>query len=127
MERITFKNILFFAKHGAFQEERTLGQRFALDLTLFFDASKAIENDDLKETVDYENIFNEVFDLVTNQKHHLIETLADKIARLILANHKIVKEVIVCLRKPNAPVNGIFDYIEVEVRRKSEDIFKFGE
>ncbi len=124
MERITFKNILFFGKHGAFDEERTLGQRFAIDLTFWFDAREAIINDDLEKTVDYETIFNEVHQIITEEKHKLIETLAHRVAINVLENHRIIQEISVCIRKPNAPVNGIFDFIEVEVNRKNEDLLK---
>jgi dihydroneopterin aldolase len=54
-------------------------------------------------------------DIVTSSKFNLIETIAKRIADLILATFPIVRGVSVRVRKPGAPINGVIDDVEVQV------------
>jgi dihydroneopterin aldolase len=50
------------------------------------------------------------------KKHLLLESLASTIGNGILENFSKVQSVTVRVRKPSAPVKGVIDYVEVELK-----------
>lgn len=112
--RIALENIRLYGYHGATPSERELGQRFEVDVEIIADLSDAVKADDMRKTVNYEKVYRLVESEVVGQKYHLLETMADKIARDILAQFEAI-EVTVRVRKPNVPIAGAIDHVEVEV------------
>ena len=113
--QIVLKNCAFFARHGVFNEEETLGQRFFVDATLDVDAGEALEKDEIEGTVDYGTAFQVIEKIVTGKRRFLIEALAMEVARAICAEFQMVRRAEVTIRKPNAPVQGVLDYVQVTV------------
>ena len=118
MDKITLKNLSFYGYHGALPEENQLGQRFNLDIELYLDLKEVGEKDDLRSGVSYVDIFNIAQENCEKKRYKLIEALAENISKDILKFSSNIQEVVVRIRKPQAPVPGIFDYFEVEIRRK---------
>lgn len=116
---LRINNMTFHAYHGVWEEEQEIGQRFEVDLELNVDAAHVAETDRLKETVDLSAVFETVEKIVAEGKFRLIETMAEYIAREIL-KHFQVGDVLVRVRKPHAPIRGIQDGIEVEIRRSQK-------
>jgi 7,8-dihydroneopterin aldolase/epimerase/oxygenase len=114
MDRIVLSGLEFFARHGAFAEETVLGGRFLVDIELFVALSNAVN---LEDTVNYASVFEAVKLETTEQRHALIETLANRIAAQILHDHALVERVIVRVHKPHAPIPGVFRDVFVEVDR----------
>ena len=112
--RISLENIRLYGYHGASENERELGQRFEVDVEIIADLSDAVASDDMKKTVDYEKVYRLVESEVVNQKYHLLEAMADKIARDVLVQFGAL-EVVVRVRKPSVPIAGSIDHVEVEV------------
>ncbi|MCT4563942.1 MAG: dihydroneopterin aldolase [Maledivibacter sp.] len=117
MDKIIMKNLAFFGYHGVLQEENTLGQKFFVDIEIFVDLRKAGLSDRVEDTVHYGEVYEKVKDIVENKRFKLIEALAENIAKTILEDFLTVNEICVKIRKPEAPVKGIFDYFAVEIRR----------
>lgn len=107
----------FYAHHGYYEAERELGQKFEIDIELHCDLSPATESDDLKQTVDYQVIYKIAKNTFENYKFKLIETVAQKIASQILQLSGI-NDVRIRVRKPNVPLNGLLDYVEIEIFRE---------
>ena len=120
MDKIIIKGIEIFAYHGALSEENTLGQKFIIDIEMKKDIKKACEEDSLEETVHYGWVHDDIVELVKNNKFKLIEKLAEEIAKNIINKYKI-EEIRVLIKKPNAPINGIFKYVAVEIVRGKKD------
>lgn len=120
MDKIILKNLGFYGYHGVEKAEKTLGQKFFIDGELYLDLTKAGKSDDVGDTVNYGEIYNLIKNIVTQQNFNLLEALAEKIASTILAGYPQVNEVVITVRKPEAPVKGIFDYFAVEIRRKRD-------
>ncbi|MBO8136993.1 MAG: dihydroneopterin aldolase [Desulfotomaculum sp.] len=121
MDKIIMKNLIFYGYHGVLPEEQVLGQEFVVDLELFLNLKPAGETDDLDTSVNYLNVYKLVHEIVTLKKYNLLEALAEKIAREILDNYP-VEQINVRVKKPNAPIPGIFDYMAVEITRKREQL-----
>lgn len=120
---IRLKNCAFFANHGVYEEEKNLGQRFYVDVELCIIASDALDADDVSQTVDYGDVFKEVEAIIQGSRRFLIETLALDIAKRLCACFAPVQHARVVLRKPNAPIRGVLEHVEVEVTwSKSQNI-----
>lgn len=121
MEKIILKNLAFYAYHGAMKEENILGQKFFIDLVLHADIYDSGYSDDVKDTVHYGEVYETVKSIVENRKYNLIETLAQKIIDEIFEKFEKVKEVEITVKKPEAPVPGIYDYFAVSLHRKKKE------
>ncbi len=118
LDDIRIKNAVFYAYHGVMVDEQNLGGKFEVDVDMYADLTPAEETDSLKRTVDYERVYKFVRETVLTKKYHLIESLANTIARGIIQEFASVQNVVVRIRKPHPPVKGVVDHIEVEVARQ---------
>ena len=117
VDRILLKNMIFYAHHGYYEAERELGQKFEVDIQLECDLRTAASADDLKLTIDYQAIYKIAKDTFENYKFKLIETVAEKIASKIL-NISSISNVLIRVRKPHVPLNGLLDFVEIEIYRE---------
>ncbi|WP_046059056.1 2-amino-4-hydroxy-6-hydroxymethyldihydropteridine diphosphokinase [Clostridium sp. IBUN22A] len=76
MDKIFLKNVEIFAKHGVFQEEKTLGQKFILDIELSLDTKEAGVTGDLTKSVHYGELCHRIEEIFTKESYDLIETAA---------------------------------------------------
>lgn len=112
---ITLSNCAFFARHGVLDEEEFLGQRFFVDAEMEVAASQALENDSIEDTVNYGIAFQVIEEIVTGRRRYLIEALALDIAKELSARFPQIRRSKITVRKPNAPVPGILDFVQVSV------------
>lgn len=112
---IRMKNCAFFARHGVMAEEETLGQRFYVDVALTVEPARPLEDDSIEATVDYGVAFTVIEKIVTGQRRFLIEALALDVAKALSQRFPGVVRAEVTVRKPNAPVAGVLDHVEVTV------------
>lgn len=117
-DQLFIRGIAIFARHGVHQAEADLGQRFALDLTLELDTREAGRTDDYNRTVCYASVFQTVREIAETRRFKLIEALGETIADQLLADHPRLTAVEIEIRKPSAPVAGIFDTIGLKIRRE---------
>lgn len=120
MGKIRLNNMIFYAHHGYYQAERELGQKFQVDIELECDFARAIQSDNLTDAVNFEAVYHTVHQIFSSYKFTLLETLADRIAREILS-HFSVSSVLIRVRKPQVPLNGFLDNVEVELARHQSD------
>ncbi len=116
MDKIILEGMEFFAYHGVQPEERTLGQRFILDVELLLDLRPAGISDDLDRTVNYGRVFETVQSIVCGRSYRLIEALAEAVAKELLEQFP-ADQVKVRVKKPQAPVPGRFAWLAVEITR----------
>ena len=117
---ISLKGLRGIGHHGLFEEERTKGQEFIVDLELHFSLQKAGQFDEISETVDYGLIALSVNKQIIGPPVKLIETLAQNIANEILQNN-LIEKVVVTVHKPHAPIAVEFSDVSVTITRKSDD------
>ncbi|AHM57007.1 dihydroneopterin aldolase FolB [Peptoclostridium acidaminophilum DSM 3953] len=121
MDSILLKEMVFYGYHGVLPEEKRLGQKFIVDVTLHMDLKAAGKSDNLEMTVSYHDVYIRVKDICENERFDLIEALAQRISDKILNDFYKVEEVEVAVKKPQAPIEGIFDYMQVAIRRNRND------
>src|SRR3954470_17742830 len=113
-DRVAVRGIRARGRHGVFPEERVDGQTFLVDVVLGLDTAPAAASEALEHTVDYGAIADKIVAVVEGDPVNLIETLADRIARVCLAE-TLVELVEVTVHKPDAPIAVPFDDVTVTI------------
>lgn len=117
---IRLKNMQFYGYHGVHDSEKQLGGKFEVDLELRTSLKKSIASDSLKDTIDYQAVYDTVEHSLQANKFYLLESLAGHIAKSLLARFP-VDSLLIRVRKPHAPVRGVLDTVEVEIERFRSD------
>lgn len=115
-DRIVLAGIEVFAYHGVQEEERESGQLLSMDVEVELDLRPASASDDLADTVDYGALAERVHRRVAEERHDLIETVAARVADLVLEDARVVATS-VTIHKPQAPVPVPVRDVAVTVRR----------
>jgi dihydroneopterin aldolase len=110
----------FYGRHGVLPEEKALGQKFFVDAYLSLPLKKAGESDDLNFSVNYGAVYETITRSVTNECFDLLETLAERLCNEIFAAYPPVQEIQIRVKKPEAPVPGLFDFFGVEIERERQ-------
>lgn len=114
---------MFYAYHGVHTEEKKLGQRFIVDITMTRDLRAAGTTDDLTQTTSYSDVYRQAREIVEGGPYDLIETVAEKIAAAVLAAHAAVQDIRVTVRKPEVSIKGsILRSVGVEVFRARDEV-----
>jgi dihydropteroate synthase len=115
-DRVTLTGLRVTGRHGVYQHERLTGQEFVVDATLELDTAPAARSDDLADTVDYGGLAQRLAAEVAGEPVNLVETLADRLARLCLRDPRVAAAE-VTVHKPAAPIPLEFADVTVTVRR----------
>jgi dihydroneopterin aldolase len=115
-DELSILGVECFAHHGVFDFERREGQTFSIDLTLGVDTRRAAASDDLQDTVDYGTLVDRVKAAVESDPVDLIETVAQRIADVCLADGR-VEWARVTIHKPDAPIDATFRDVALTITR----------
>jgi dihydroneopterin aldolase len=115
-DRIALRGISAHAYHGVYAFERERGQQFSVDAVLEVDMRAAVAGDDLEKTVNYAELAQKLHAVLTGEPVNLIETLAQQLADVCLAD-PLVDAVDITVHKPQAELGVPFDDVTVSIRR----------
>ena len=118
MDKIHIEGVRAYAYHGALSAEHELGQQFIADVTMSVDLHEAGVDDDLSSTVHYGEAYEVIHETLTKTRKDLIEAVAEQIASELFKQFERVDGVLVTIKKPNAPIPGVFDYVSVTIDRR---------
>lgn len=113
MDVIILKDFEVTACHGVNPEEKINPQRFLFTAEIYTDFSKCAKNDDLTQTISYSAVKKTLKSFCENNCFDLIETLAKRGASLLLKTYPLASGVKLTVKKPDAPMSGVFDYVAV--------------
>ena len=117
MDRIHIQKLKLPVLIGTLPHERIHPQGITIDLEFSYDMRKAGESDDLRDAVDYSAVEQRVIDIASNSSFHLMEALAEQIARSVLG-FPMIEQVKVRLEKPAAAIRARAIAIEIERSKK---------
>jgi len=117
MDQIRIDNLEVYAYHGFFPEENEKGQLFYVNMVLYGELREAAQEDDLYLSTNYGEVCQFVTELMQEQTHKLIETVAESVAREVLRSFPLVQAVDVEIRKPQAPIGLPFESVSVKIHR----------
>ena len=117
---ILLEGIQIPAALGVTAAERRMRRPVTLDLEVMCDLRAAGSSDKIRQTIQYERIFEAVEDVAGNHEHRLVEALGERIAEAILTRFP-VDGVTVTVRKPK-PIAGVLDYAGIKISRNRSDL-----
>jgi 7,8-dihydroneopterin aldolase/epimerase/oxygenase len=103
--KVALEGLEFHAYHGVYPHERDSGNWFEVDISVDTDFSSAADSDELTGTVNYETLFRIIKDEM-EKPSKLLETVAEKIVRDVLAELPAVIQVDLKISKLNPPIGG---------------------
>lgn len=115
MAVISLEDVHFYAYHGFYEEEQTLGTEYIIDISVDVIIDDAADEDDLFQTVNYETLFL-LCQAEMRNPSQLIETVAQRIVKRVedLFSDK-VRGVKLKLRKLNPPLGGRVGAAGIEI------------
>ena len=119
-DAILLEGIQVPAALGVTAGERRLRRPVRLDLEASIDLRAAGGSDSIRQTVDYERVFEVAEDVAANREHKLVEALGDRIARALLERFAF-ERVVVTVRKPS-PIAGVLRHAGCRVERSRDDL-----
>jgi 7,8-dihydroneopterin aldolase/epimerase/oxygenase len=120
LDRLALRGLRVQGHHGVFEHERRDGQEFIVDVELGLDTRAAARGDDLSATVHYGELAERLHDAVSSDPVDLIETLAQRLADVCLAQQPVAW-VEVTVHKPEAPIRVSFDDVSLTIHRSRDD------
>ncbi len=117
MDRILITDLRARCIIGVNDEERREKQDVTINLVIFAELLEAGKSDRFEDTVDYRAIKKQILAMVEASRFHLVEALAEAVARICLGNPKVV-EVRVRVEKPSAL--RFARSVGVEISRKQD-------
>lgn len=122
MDKIKIQNLEVFGRHGVFQEENTLGQKFLVNCVLYIDARKAGKSDELADSIHYGEICHYITEYMRDHTFKLIESAAEHLAQALLLHTPHLEKLDLEIKKPWAPIGLPIETVAVEITRGWHDV-----
>ncbi|WP_421894320.1 dihydroneopterin aldolase [Marinoscillum sp.] len=103
---VSLEGMEFYARHGYYEEERKIGNKYSVDVQLEVDFAEAASEDKLEGTVNYEKVYEVVAEVMSIDAM-LLEHLAGKMIRKLKEAFPKVIKVQVKVSKYNPPIKGL--------------------
>ena len=111
---IFMKNVRFHACHGVMPQEQAIGADFLISVRIGYDFSKAINTDDVSDTISYADVYK----LIKQEMQvpsKLLEHVAGRIVNAIKKAFPDISSVELSLTKENPPMGADSDGAGVEI------------
>lgn len=118
MDKIIIKDLLARGIIGVHDWERQQLQDILINIVVYTDLRRAVETDDINESIDYDALSAKVLSHVESVQRMTLEALAGDIAQICLEESG-VRRVWVRVEKPSAV--RFARSVGVEIERSSED------
>ncbi|MCS6968033.1 MAG: dihydroneopterin aldolase [Cytophagales bacterium] len=119
-DTVALKGLMFFARHGYYEEERKIGNRYGVDIQVKADLRRAANHDSLKDTINYETLYD-IAKTEMEKPARLLEHLAERIIKQIFNHFPAAEQVKVVVRKYNPPVGGVCRAAEIILCRTRQE------
>lgn len=112
-DEIHLRGLRAFGHHGVFDHERENGQEFIIDVDVRLALAEL--GDDIGQTIHYGDLAVAIVAAVETDPVDLIETVAERVAAVVLGFG--ARSVRVEVHKPSAPITVPFDDVSVVIER----------
>ena len=117
-DAILLEGIEVPAALGVTAAERRMRRPVRLDVEVGRDLRTAGRSDRIRDTLDYQRIFDVLAEIAGSQEHKLVEALGERIAQALLSKFD-ADWVSVIVRKPK-PIAGVLQHAGVRITRFRE-------
>lgn len=101
MDKVMIEGLQVDAFVGIYAWEHEQAQPLVIDLTMAWDNRPAAQSEQISDALDYDRVSQAVTQLIVQQPWQLIETVAERIAALVLTDFAVT-QVRVKVAKPQA-------------------------
>lgn len=116
---IFLKDICCYAYHGVAPQENIIGNEYIINLKLKVNISRAMQTDDVADTVNYAEIHEAVMaEMAISSK--LLEHVCGRIVDKLFEKFPDIEEIELRLSKRNPPMGADIDVAGVELRCSRE-------
>ena len=122
MDKIFLHALKAEAIIGIYDWERQVKQTVIVDLEMNVTVRKAAISDSIDDTLNYKRVAKRVLSFIEASQYHLVETLTEQIAMLLLSEFKLTW-VRVSLSKPGAVRNS--RDVGVIIEREAKDLVEW--
>lgn len=119
MGLIEIEGMQFYAFHGHFEAERIIGNKFEVNVQLETDCTKAAIYDDLKDALNYQEVYN-LIKLEMEKTSHLLENVAKRILDSLFTHFPKLKKAKIKISKLNPPMGGEIRMVSVTLSQSAE-------
>jgi dihydroneopterin aldolase len=116
MITVHLHEIIVFAHHGIYDEEKISGNKFEVNLDVSFD-SKKNKFDSIKDTVDYE-VLNNIVNQCMKVPTPLLEKVCTTIIKKIRTHYSFINEIKIAIFKLQPPIKDFKGKAGVSMRKK---------
>ena len=109
---ILLENLVFYAHHGVFHQETTVGNVYILNLKIRLDLEAASLSDKLEDTISYADVY-EIVKKEMLIPSRLLEHVAGRIVRRLKQQYPQIEKLEVKLSKRNPPIGAQLDCASV--------------
>lgn len=106
---------------GVYEWEKKIKQTLLFDITMLHDTMAAAKSDHIDDALDYFEVSKQVTEYVQDHSFELIETVANRVAELILSQFN-VSQVSIKLLKPGAVENAASVGVAITRNLSSPDL-----
>jgi len=117
-DKVLIRNLQCDVLIGVYAFEREAKQRVIFDIDCLVDNRKAGESDDVKDAVDYAQVVGMVEELCDTTQYHLLEALAEHVARDALTRFMALNGIVITLYKPDIMPNDVNVAVQIERLRR---------
>ncbi len=116
MGLIQIEGMEFYAYHGHFEEERIVGNRFLIDISIKTDTDIAGNSDKIDDALNYQKVYKIIKEEM-QKKSHLLEHIGTRILDALYANFTGIEEITLKVSKMHPPMGGQIDRVSVTLVR----------
>lgn len=124
MDKVYIRDLRMNAVIGIYEWERRIDQEINVNIEMGWDNRQAAETDDIQYALSYKEAAQLTKEFVKNSAFELVETLAEKIAELLLEK-MAVNWVKVAVGKPYAVTDSVEVGVSIERYRQEKNIKVF--
>jgi dihydroneopterin aldolase len=116
---IELKQLLFFANHGLFAEERKTGNEFEVNLLVSYQPSSGTITD-ISDTVNYVQLYN-LLKTEMQKPRNLLETFVMEVTELIHSSFQKIRKVEISITKLHPPIAKFTGTVGVTYSKEYQD------
>ena len=102
---ISLNDVRLYAFHGVMEQERRVGAEYSVDVRVHYYIKKAMESDDVADTLNYATLLD-VVKREMAQPSNLLEHVAARIGRCAIEEYERITAVTVKVTKLNPPMGA---------------------
>ncbi|PVX52207.1 dihydroneopterin aldolase [Balneicella halophila] len=113
---IRIEDMKFYAYHGCFDKEKVVGTPFAVSVRMEYDASKAMESDDIDDALNYQKAYELIAEEM-QETSNLLEHVAQRILNCLYDNFSELCFARVQVKKIAPPMGGEMSNVSLTLER----------